>query len=147
MSEFNLSVQNIKELMEAMRKNGIGELEIEQENLRLTLLTSEAAQTTPVQAPPQAAAAPPAAAEPKEGALEGRVVTAPIVGTFYAAPGPDKAPYVQPGQLVKKGDVLFIIESMKLMNEVVSEHEGTVGQILVENAKGVEFGQPVMTIL
>ena len=142
MSEFNLSVQNIKELMEAMRENGIGELEIEQEGLRLTL-AGEAVGTLPAPVPAAACAD----AEPNEGVLEGRIVTAPIVGTFYAAPAPDKAPYVKPGQQVKKGDVLFIIESMKLMNEVVSEYDGTVGQILLENAQGVEFGQPVMTIL
>ena len=70
----------------------------------------------------------------------------PIVGTFYASPSPDKAPFVEVGQKVKKGDVLFIIESMKLMNEIQSEYDGEVVEILCENGQAVEFGQPIMLI-
>lgn len=77
---------------------------------------------------------------------EGNVVKAPIVGTFYSAPAPDKAPFVTVGQQVKKGDVIMIIESMKLMNEVQSEFDGTVKEILVENGTPVEFDQPIMII-
>ena len=78
--------------------------------------------------------------------LEGRVMKAPIVGTFYAAAAPDKPPFIKEGQTVKKGDVLFIIESMKLMNEVASEYDGVISKILVENGQGVEFGQPILCI-
>ncbi len=70
----------------------------------------------------------------------------PIVGTYYSAPGPDKAPFVEVGKQVKKGDVIMIIESMKLMNEVKSEFDGTVKKILVENGSAVEYDQPVMII-
>ena len=74
------------------------------------------------------------------------MVKAPLVGTFYASPAPDKPPYVTVGSRVKKGDTLFVIESMKLMNEVSSDFDGEVAEILVENAQGVEFNQPIMVV-
>lgn len=85
-------------------------------------------------------------AEEKEETISGKVVKAPIVGTFYSAPSPDKAPFVEIGSQVKKGDVLMIIESMKLMNEVQSEYDGKVKEILVENGSAVEYDQPIMII-
>ena len=83
--------------------------------------------------------------EPAQHA-SGNIVKAPIVGTYYAAPGPDKAPFVEVGKKVKKGDVLMIIESMKLMNEVQSDFDGVVKEILIQNGTAVEFDQPVMII-
>jgi len=77
---------------------------------------------------------------------DGTIVTSPIIGTFYAAPSPDKPPFVEVGKAVKKGDVLFIIESMKLMNEIVSEFDGTVTDIMVQNSDAVEFGTPILSI-
>jgi acetyl-CoA carboxylase biotin carboxyl carrier protein len=77
----------------------------------------------------------------------GNAVKAPIVGTFYAAPSPGKPPFVKPGDKVKKGDVIFIIESMKLMNEVISEFDGIVGEIFIKNGEPLEFDQVVMTIV
>lgn len=77
---------------------------------------------------------------------EGKLLYAPIVGTFYASPSPDKEPFVEVGKRVKKGDVLYIIESMKLMNEVTSDVDGVVSEIFVEDAQGVEFGQEIMRI-
>lgn len=79
-------------------------------------------------------------------AYDGNVVKSPIVGTFYAASAPDKPPFVSVGSAVKKGDVLMIIESMKLMNEVQSDFDGTVTEILVGNGQAVEFDQPIMII-
>ena len=76
----------------------------------------------------------------------GTVVKSPIVGTFYAAPAQDKPPYVKVGQKVKHGDILYIIESMKLMNEIESECDGTVAEIFVDNGQAVEYGQPIMRI-
>lgn len=76
----------------------------------------------------------------------GNVVKAPIVGTFYASPSPNKPPYVKVGDVVKKGDVIMIIESMKLMNEVTSEFDGTVKEILVQDGTPVEYDQPIMII-
>lgn len=73
-------------------------------------------------------------------------VTAPMVGTFYHASGPDAAPFVEVGQIVKPGDVLCIIEAMKLMNEIEAEHGGRISEILIENAHPVEFGQALFVI-
>ena len=84
--------------------------------------------------------------EPAESKPEGNIVKAPIVGTFYSAPAPDKDPFVTVGQQVKKGDIIMIIESMKLMNEVQSDFDGIVKEILVENGTPVEFDQPIMII-
>lgn len=84
---------------------------------------------------------------PTDGAVpSGNVVKAPLVGTFYAASAPDKPPFVTVGKRVKKGDVLMIIESMKLMNEVQSDFDGVVEEILVSNGQAVEFDQPIMII-
>lgn len=84
-------------------------------------------------------------AEPKKEAA-GTFVKSPIVGTFYSAPAPGKAPFVSVGSTVNKGDVLFIIESMKLMNEVTSEVSGRVAEILVSDGDAVEFDQPILRI-
>lgn len=77
---------------------------------------------------------------------EGRVIESPLVGTFYAAPAEDAEPYVSVGDTVKKGQTLAIIEAMKLMNEIESEYDGTIAEILVENGQPVEYGQPIFRI-
>ena len=79
-------------------------------------------------------------------AASGKIIKSPIVGTYYNTPAPDKAPFVTVGQKVKKGDVLMIIESMKLMNEITSDYDGTIAEIMVSNATAVEFDQPLMRI-
>lgn len=81
-----------------------------------------------------------------QNAVCGNVVKAPIVGTFYAAADPSKPPFTEVGKHVKKGDVLMIIESMKLMNEITSEYDGVVKQILVKNGEAVDYDQPIMII-
>ena len=78
--------------------------------------------------------------------LTGNVVKSPLVGTYYSASSPDSAPFVKVGDKVSKGQVLGIVEAMKLMNEIESEFDGTVRQILVENEQMVEFGQPMFVI-
>jgi acetyl-CoA carboxylase biotin carboxyl carrier protein len=93
-----------------------------------------------------AAAAPAAAPAAKPSDKPGHVVTAPLVGTFYRSPSPDSAPYVDVGTVVKKGQVLCIVEAMKLMNEIESDVAGRVAEILVQNATPVEFGQPLFRI-
>lgn len=100
--------------------------------------------SAPVAAPAEAPAAPAQKADP--AAVEGNVVKSPIVGTFYQSPSPDKPPFVKVGDTVKKGDVIMIIESMKLMNEVQSEFDGVVERILVSDGQAVEFDQPIMII-
>ncbi len=99
----------------------------------------------PAAAPaPMAAPAAPKAEKPAE--KPGTLVTSPFVGTFYRAPSPDSQPYVDVGSKVKKGQVLCIVEAMKLMNEIEAEVEGKVAEILVQNATPVEFGQPLFRI-
>ena len=150
MKEFTVS--EIKELMAAFYKNNIGSMSINGGNFELKLESLKQVQVAAGAAAPMQAAmvsdtvTAAASAEKKEAALSGNVMKSPIVGTFYASPAPDKPAYVTVGTKVKKGDVLFIIESMKLMNEVTSEYDGTVSQILVENAAPVEYGQPILTI-
>ncbi|MEM6785188.1 MAG: acetyl-CoA carboxylase biotin carboxyl carrier protein [Bacteroidota bacterium] len=109
-------------------------------------------QVPPTGAPPAAPPAPPAPATPEaapaasDAPVEGTLVRAPIVGTFYSAPSPDSDAFVAVGSAVKKGDTLCIIEAMKLMNEIEAEVSGTVKQILVDNAEPVEFDQPLFVI-
>ena len=98
-----------------------------------------------VQAAPQQPAEAPAA-KAKEEINGGNIVKSPIVGTYYRSPSPDKPPFVNVGDKVKKGDVIMIIESMKLMNEVQSEFDGVVERILVSDGQAVEFDQPIMII-
>ena len=80
------------------------------------------------------------------GAMEGNVVKSPLVGTFYASPSPDQEPFVKVGDHVSKGQVLGIVEAMKLMNEIESDYDGVVKQILVSNEEVIEFGQPLFVI-
>ena len=77
---------------------------------------------------------------------EGNIVKSPMVGTFYLRPDPDSAPYVEVGKTVKKGDVLCIIEAMKLMNEIESEFDGTIVEVLVKDGEMVEYGKPLFRI-
>ncbi|MGN1481775.1 acetyl-CoA carboxylase biotin carboxyl carrier protein [Porcipelethomonas sp.] len=151
----NLSFEDINKLADKVEngklskikiKNGDCEIIIEKENKVMPPMPPVigAVPSAVSQAPAVQSAAPADTAETSQPS--GNVVKAPIVGTYYSAPGPDKAPFVEVGKNVKKGDVLMIIESMKLMNEVQSDFDGVVKEILVENGTAVEFDQPVMII-
>ena len=95
---------------------------------------------------PAAAEPAPAAAEPAAPAIEGTPVPSPIVGTYYSAPTPEDEPFVAVGQEVKKGDVLCIVEAMKMLNEIQSPCDGKVARIFLQNGELVEYGQTVMVI-
>ncbi|NOK20092.1 acetyl-CoA carboxylase biotin carboxyl carrier protein, partial [Corallococcus carmarthensis] len=96
---------------------------------------------------PAAAPAAPAAAAPEKPAEKpGHLVTSPFVGTFYRTPAPDQPPFVDVGTVVRKGQVLCIVEAMKLMNEIESEVSGRIAEVLVENGRPVEFGQALFRI-
>jgi acetyl-CoA carboxylase biotin carboxyl carrier protein len=82
----------------------------------------------------------------KPVAITGKTVKSPLIGTFYAAPSPEAEPFVKKGDIVKKGQVLGIVEAMKLMNEIESEYDGVVEEILIENEDMVEYGQPLFII-
>lgn len=84
--------------------------------------------------------------EVKEEKKEGNIVNSPMVGTFYSKPSPDQNPFVEVGKTVKKGDVLCIIEAMKLMNEIESEFDGEIKEILVKDGEAVEYGKPLFII-
>ena len=101
-------------------------------------------ETAEIQAATAVKEAAPAGEEKEEEG--GQVITSPLVGTFYAAPAEDAKPYVQVGDQVKKGQVLAIVEAMKLMNEIESDFSGEVVKILAENGKAVEYGQPLFII-
>lgn len=149
MSDNWLSISDIVLLMEAFNKNHMGTLKLKNGDQSI-VLKSQACQTAaapagtaPMQTAPQPVQI---RRDEDEIALPGNVVKSPIVGTFYAAPAPERPAFTQVGQQVKKGDVLFIIESMKLMNEVISELDGTVTHILAEDGQPVEYGQPILCI-
>ena len=101
----------------------------------------------PVPAVPAAANAAAAKADAKAADKPGTLVSSPFVGTFYRAPSPDSAPFVEVGSKVRKGQTLCIVEAMKLMNEIESEVDGVVAEILVQNATPVEFSEPLFRIV
>lgn len=144
------SVENISVLADVMEEKNLEEITMEYDDAKLTLKAKRPCPPPPMggmMPAPMAMAAPAQAAAPAAAPqVSGNVVKSPIVGTFYAAASPEKPPFVTVGQQVKKGDVLMIIESMKLMNEVQSEFDGTVAEILVKNGEAVEFDQPIMVI-
>ena len=146
------SVENISVLADVMEEKNLEEITMEYDDAKLTLKAKRPCPPPPmggIMPAPMAMAAPApaqAAAPAAAPQVSGNVVKSPIVGTFYAAASPEKPPFVTVGQQVKKGDVLMIIESMKLMNEVQSEFDGTVAEILVKNGEAVEFDQPIMVI-
>lgn len=168
-----MKVEQVLELVKAVSDSELTEFKYEEDGVKLSLKkTSDkivqvpapaASVAAPVIAPammppaPVQAAAPAAnvtapaetpavAQETGESVPEGNVVKSPLVGTFYAAPAEDAEPYVKVGDSVKEGQVLAIVEAMKLMNEIESDFTGTVKEILVENGQGVEFGQPLFVI-
>ena len=148
-----MNIKKIKELVEIMKENDLTEVEVEQEGVKVHLVKggrTVAVEQQVVSVPQVQSAAPQAAAaseapqaKPAQG---GKEVKAPMVGTFYRSSSPDVDPYVQVGDTVKKGDVLCIVEAMKMMNEVKSEFSGKIWDILVENAEPVEFGQVMFLI-
>ncbi len=154
-----MELDKIIELIHTVSESNLTQFTMEEGNLKISMKTDK---QTKVVAAPQAVAAVPAAAvvetiqpaapsqdsaqQPQEETLDGNVVKSPLVGTFYNAPSPDAEPYVKVGDTVKKGQVLAIVEAMKLMNEIESEFDGTVEKILVSNEEVVEYGQPLFVI-
>ncbi len=146
-------VDEIKELLKAFDESKATKLEIKTEDGQQITFSQQ--QTKPAAAEKMVMAVPPAeeadSAEtevrPKSVTKkEGTPVTSPMVGVFYAAPAPDKEPYVSVGTRVEKGDVLCLIEAMKLMNEVTAEKSGDIVEVCVENGQVVEYGQPLFLI-
>jgi acetyl-CoA carboxylase biotin carboxyl carrier protein len=143
--------REIRRLAELLREFGLSEVEVEREGIRVRLRRDAAPDPAAAARPVAAAPAVPDTASlgiPLPGPGEGHLLTieAPMVGTFYRASAPDAAPFVREGDRVKKGQVVCIIEAMKLMNEIESKVAGRVAKVLAENAQPVEYGQPLFLV-
>ena len=150
-----MDIKNIKALAEILTKSGLTSLEVCEGDFKVKLC-KECEQTVvaapaPVMQMPVAMAAPPAAEVPDVFVTEHdsnlKDIKSPMVGVFYAAPSPDSAPFVTIGSKVKKGDVLCIIEAMKLMNEILAEVDGEIADICIRTGEIAEFGQVLFKIL
>ena len=153
-----MDIRKIKKLIELLEESDIGELEIKEgeESVRISrngifAQTPQYAPVAPVAAAAPAATAPAAvaapAAEEKKEVLSGHIIKSPMVGTYYSAASPGSPPFVKVGQHVKPGDVICIVEAMKMMNQIEADKAGVVEAILVEDGEPLEFDQPLITIV
>jgi acetyl-CoA carboxylase biotin carboxyl carrier protein len=136
-------IGTVRELISMMGKGGISELDLSTGEITIRLRGHQGAHG-PATAPSGATAA----SERKESATSdtGHIVSAPMIGTFYSAPSPGEAPFVHVGDDVEVGQVVGIIEAMKIMNEIISDRAGVVTEVLVENAQPVEYGSPLIRL-
>ena len=150
-----MDIRKVKKLIELLEESNINELEITEgeESVRISRGTPAAAPSyavapapAPAPAAPQPAAAP-AQPETPSAASTGHSVNSPMVGSFYRSPAPGSPAFVEVGSSVKKGDVICIIEAMKMMNQIEADKSGTIGAILVDDGEPVEFDQPLVTIV
>jgi len=151
-----MDIRKVKKLIELLEESGVSEIEIREgeESVRISRVNQSSAHThySHVIAPPQGTNPPTTplsvvTPEPIGKAPPiGHTVTTPMVGTFYRSSSPNDKPFVEVGDHVKAGDVLCIVEAMKMLNQIESDHTGTIKQILVENGQAVEFGQPLFII-
>lgn len=160
-----MDIREIQNLIKFVAKSGATEVKLEMDDFKITIKTtteSGAPETTtyvqhipvgqPMQqaAAPQAAPAPAAPQAPAAGAADDNskyiTIKSPIIGTLYRKPSPDKAPFVEVGSTISKGDVVCVIEAMKLFNEIESEVSGKIVKVLVDDASPVEFDQPLFLV-
>ena len=151
-----MDIRKVKKLIELLEESNIDELEIKEgeESVRISRNSGSVqmaapqyvSQAVPAAAPaaPAPAPAPAAEAEPK---INGHVIKSPMVGTFYRSPSPGSPAFVEVGQHVKAGDVVCIVEAMKMMNQIEADKSGVVEAILLDDAQPVEFDQPLITIV
>ena len=137
------NLPEIAELIELMREHDVARIDYEDEDMNVSVRFGGAEVLAPTVAAVAPVAAAPAAAGGAPVADTGPVAKSPMVGTFYRSPEPSAPPFASPGDRVSKGDVLCIIEAMKLMNEIEAEIDGVVAEVLVENGQAVQFGQPL----
>ena len=149
-----MDIRKVKKLIELLEASSVDEIEIKEgeESVRISRNTAAPiAMAAPVAAPampaPVPAAPAPAPAAPEAAAPSAaNAVKSPMVGTFYRSPSPDAAAFVEVGQSVRAGDVLCIVEAMKMMNQIEADRAGTVTAIHAENGEPVEFDQPLITV-
>jgi acetyl-CoA carboxylase biotin carboxyl carrier protein len=154
-------IQDLKQLIEFLRENQVAEFEFGRGDSTVklkfeqaqpsagladlnSLLASARAASTQGETPKAAAAAPPAVAADPDAGLH--LVKSPIVGTFYGSPSPGAPPFVSPGERVDKGQVICIVEAMKLMNEIESDADGEVVKCFCSNGQPIEYGQPLFSV-
>src|SRR5437867_23990 len=152
-----MEIDDIKKLVELMEERDVVELEMEDHKGKIRLVRenhrapapvagSSATPPLPTLIPAVAAAAPSDGRAAEQAPAVGTVISSPMVGTFYRAPNPDARPYVDVGAVVEKGDVVCIIEAMKMMNEIQAEARGRVLKVLVDNGQPVEYEQPLFLL-
>ncbi|WP_227458929.1 acetyl-CoA carboxylase biotin carboxyl carrier protein [Cupriavidus pauculus] len=152
-----MDLRKLKTLIDLVAESGISELEVTEGDGKVRIvkqppqvvaapMAMPQMQAMPVAGAPAAAAPAPAAAEASPQLPAGHIVTSPMVGTFYRAPSPGAAPFVNVGDTVKEGQTVCIIEAMKLLNEIECDKAGVIKEILVENGQAVEYGQPLFVI-
>ena len=160
-----MDIKEIQSLIKFVAKSGASEVKLEMEDVKITIRTGDAAAktettvvqqipmaTAPVQAMPAAptpvaeAAAPAAESKPAEDDSKYITIKSPIIGTFYRKPSPDKPSFVEVGSDIKAGDVLCVIEAMKLFNDIESEVSGKIVKVLVDDSTPVEFDQPLFLV-
>lgn len=155
-----MDIRKVKKLIELLEESNIGEIEIKEgeESVRISRNAAQpmmAAPQMPMYAAPAAAPVPTTPAPAAEAtpaadntpATTGHVVKSPMVGTFYRAPSPSSPSFAEVGQTVKVGDIICIVEAMKMMNQIEADKSGTIEAILVENGEPVEFDQPLFSIV
>ena len=150
-----MDIRKVKKLIELLEESNINEIEIKEgeESVRISRGGSVVAAPVAAPAPVVAAAAPaaapvaaPAAAEAAPAAPAGHTVNSPMVGTFYRSPAPSAPAFIEVGKTVKAGDVICIVEAMKMMNQIEADKSGVIEAILVEDGQPVEFDQPLVVI-
>ena len=150
-----MNIKEIKEVLQLMAEHDLTEVEIEKDGLKIKLIKgfsgkirteSSVDSRTMIVPLPSLHEKGPILTESAPDSPNTAVVKSPMVGTFYASPAPDQPVYVAPGKKVKEGDVLCIVEAMKLMNEIKAEVSGTIQEVLVKNGQPVEFDQPLFKI-
>ena len=148
-----MDLKDIKAIIDLMKKNSISEFELERSDFKIRLRRGPNGgnpvvgyeESPVVVLPSLATGAAPAALAAQAGGTDAEIKS-PMIGTFYRSPSPESAPYVEVGSEVNPETVVCIIEAMKVMNEIKAELKGVVTQVLIENAKPVEFGQPLFKI-
>jgi acetyl-CoA carboxylase biotin carboxyl carrier protein len=144
-----MDIRKIKKLIEMLQESDLKEIEVSQGDESVRILRDRFVQTNGnkiIQQPEVLSAEPEIQQKIETSKAEGNVITSPIVGTFYRKPSPDKDPFIRVGDTVEKGDVLCIIEAMKMMNEIKSDFSGKIVSIDIEDGEPVEFGQSIITI-
>ena len=145
-----MEYEKIKQLIEDMGNSKITSLDIEFPDgmkVKMEKSTEKVVATEKIETPREYVEVVKTEEKPEEKVVEGNIIKSPMIGTFYSKPSPDSMPYVEVGTAVKKGTVLCIVEAMKLMNEIESEFDGKIVEVLVKDGEPVDYGKPLFRIV